>query len=96
MTINQEPTESLSTIDSYTDYGLIRGQGQDNVWLYARIPWTESLLDGATNMQRIQAASTLRRFFDGLARLITPSMNEYRHLAQNQYRQFHLLTTNMP
>lgn len=95
-TINQEPTESLSTIDSYTNYGLIRGQGQDNVWLYARIPWTESLLDGATNTQRIQAASTLRRFFDGLARLITPSMNEYRHLAQNQYRQFHLLTTNMP
>ena len=36
------------------------------VWLYARIPWSTALLDGANDRKRNDAAQQLMAFFDGL------------------------------
>ena len=88
---------SLTTIAAESEHGLLRGIGRgDNVWLYARIPWAGSLLDGASDQERETANNRLLHFFDQCAHLVTTAGLQYRNLLQNQYREFHILTTNMP
>lgn len=63
---------SLTTIAAESEHGLLRGIGRgDNVWLYARIPWAGSLLDGASDQERETANNRLLHFFDQCAHLVT-------------------------
>ena len=86
-----------SFISPDSKYGLLRSAAPDHsVWLYARIPWTSPLLDGANNGKRMEVTQQTVNFFDGLAGMVTPAGMKYRYLNQGQYREFHILTGAMP
>lgn len=86
-----------SFISPASEYGLLRSATPDRtVWLYARIPWSTALLDGANDRKRNDAAQQLMAFFDGLANQVTVAGMRYRYMLQSEYREFHLLTGSMP
>lgn len=80
-----------------SEHGLLRSSsGTGDVWLYARIPWSAALMEGASDGQRVTVAEQLMSFFDGLAGMVTVAGMKYRYLFEGQYREFHILTTAMP
>lgn len=86
-----------SFISPASKYGLLRAATPDRtVWLYARIPWSSALLDGANDQKRNEASQQFIAFFDGLAAQVTVSGMRYRYMLQSEYREFHLLTGSMP
>ncbi|MBT1162768.1 hypothetical protein [Bifidobacterium sp. SO1] len=92
---NDEHPESF--ISPASEYGLLRAATPDRtVWLYARIPWSAALLDGANDKKREEAANQFASFFDGLAGQVSVAGMRYRYLLQSEYREFHLLTGSMP
>lgn len=86
-----------SFISPHREYGLLRAATPDRtVWLYARIPWSSALLDGAGDSKRKEAEQNFMAFFDGLADEVSVSGMRYRSMLQGDYREFHLLTGSMP
>lgn len=86
-----------SFIAPYSQNGLLRSaQSDGSVWLYARIPWSYPLTDGASDKQRQAESDSLEAFFDGLASQVQAGALKYRSLASSQYREFHLFTCAMP
>lgn len=86
-----------SFISPASEYGLLRAATRDRtVWLYARIPWSAALLDGANDRKREETASQLLRFFNGLAAQVPLSGMRYRAMLRGEYREFHILTGSMP
>ena len=91
------PEQVESFISPATFNGMLRAVTPDkSVWLYAAIPWSTALTDGATDTRRINAATQLMSFFDGLASQVSAAGLKYRSLLRGQYRQFHLLTGAVP
>lgn len=79
-----------------SDNGLLRAATRDaTVWLYARIPWSTALLDGANDQKRTEVASSMLQFFNGLANMVPQSAIQYRTLLKDEYREFHILTGSM-
>lgn len=66
------------------------------MWLYARIPWSAALLDGANDSKREETANQFMTFFDGLASQVTVTGMRYRYMLRSEYREFHLLAGSMP
>ena len=86
-----------SFISPGSEYGLLRAATPDRtVWLYAKIPWTSALLDGAGDSKRKEAEQSFMAFFDGLAGEVSVAGMRYRDLLKSEYREFHLLTGSMP
>nr|WP_244296524.1 ATP-binding protein [Bifidobacterium breve] len=86
-----------SFISPASEYGLLRSATPDRtVWLYARIPWSTALLDGANDQKRMDTAQQLMAFFDGLANQVTVAGMRYRYMLQSEYREFHILAGSMP
>ena len=86
-----------SFISPASECGLLRAATPDRtVWLYARIPWSTALLDGASDQKRIDANDQLMAFFDGLAGQVTVAGMRYRYMLKADYREFHLLSGSMP
>lgn len=86
-----------SFISPHTEYGLLRSTDpMRTVWLWAEIPMELPLLDGASDMQRVNAAHQFGVFFEGLASQVTVSGMRYRSLLKSQYRRFHLLACSFP
>lgn len=76
-------------------YGMLRSATPEGaVWLYAQIPQTEGLLDGADNRHRIDTKQQLQTFFEGLASLVPKAATKRRYLLRRYYREFHLLTSS--
>lgn len=91
------PEQVESFISPATYNGMIRSSGRDRrVWLYAVIPWSPALTDGATDQRRVNVAQQLMRFFDGLASQVSAAGMKYRSLLKGSYREFHLLTGAVP
>ena len=90
-----QQTESFISPD--TRYGLLRAVTPDRtVWLYAKVPPSAALTDGANNAKRANVCSQLMAFFDGLAGQVTVSGMKYRYMLKSQYRAFHLLAGAIP
>lgn len=86
-----------SFISPGSRYGLLRSATPDRtVWLYAKIPWTSALLDGAGDSKRREAEQSFMSFFDGLAGEVSVAGMRYRDMLKGEYREFHLLTGSMP
>lgn len=86
-----------SFISPASEYGLLRAATPDRtVWLYARIPWSAALLDGANDRKREDTANQFMTFFDGLASQVTVAGMRYRYMLRSEYREFHLLAGSMP
>lgn len=86
-----------SFISPYSEHGLLRSANPDRtVWLYADMPGGGPLLDGDTDMKRLQASSQLAALFDGLAGMVPVTAARYRWLLKSQYREFHILAAAPP
>lgn len=95
LAISPEQVESF--ISPATFNGMIRSCARDRrVWLYAAIPWSPALTDGATDQRRVDVAGQLMQFFDGLASQVSVAGIKYRNLLKGSYREFHLLTGSVP
>ncbi|PWG62664.1 LAGLIDADG family homing endonuclease [Bifidobacterium callitrichidarum] len=94
---NESTQQTESFISPDTRYGLLRAVTPDRtVWLYAKIPPSAALTDGANNNKRSQVCAQLMAFFDGLAGQVTVSGMKYRYMLKSQYRAFHLLSGAIP
>lgn len=90
-------TQPESYISPSSEYGLLRSAAADrSVWLYARIPPTAPLLDGANDQKRQQNTNQIMAFFDGLAQLVGTGAMKYRDMLRGSYREFQILGTAMP
>ena len=86
-----------SFISPYSEYGLLRSMDPSRtVWLWARIPPSAPLLDGASDTDRSKEAQQFGAFFDGLASQVSIAGMKYRSLLKSQYRAFHLFTCAFP
>lgn len=86
-----------SFISPASEYGLLRAATPDRtVWLWANIPWSAALIDGANDSKRREVADQIMAFFDGLAAQVTVAGMRYRSLLKSEYREFHLLAGSMP
>ena len=80
-----------SFISPASEYGLLRAATPDRtVWLWANIPWSAALIDGANDSKRREVADQIMAFFDGLAAQVTVAGMRYRSLLKSEYREFHL------
>lgn len=94
---NNDLQQTESFISPDTRYGLLRAVTPDrSVWLYAKVPPSAALTDGANDAKRINSSSQLMAFFDGLAGQVTVSGMKYRYMLKGQYRAFHILTGAVP
>lgn len=87
---------SESYIASASKYGLLRSTADRTVWLWATIPWTVPLTDGANDSKRSESAQQFENFFDGLAGMVSVGAVKQRDLNQSQYREWHILSGAMP
>ena len=84
-------------IDPLSEYGLLRSSSADKtVWLWAKIPWSAPLLDGASDKDRRNANDELASLFDSLSKEVSISGMRYRNLLKDQYRSFHILAGSTP
>lgn len=84
-------------IDPLSEYGMLRSASADKtVWLWASIPWSAPLLDGASDRDRRNANDELASLFDNLAKEVSISGMRYRNLLKDQYRTFHILAGSTP
>ena len=96
MSDESEQYRPESFLSPASEYGLVRAATPDRTcWLYAKVPWTAALLDGADDKERTSAAQQLLAFFDGLASQVPVAALRYRDLLKPEYREFHLLTGSM-
>lgn len=97
MSDNQQKLNPINFIDPIHQYGLLRATTPDrSVYLVGKLVGGMPLLDGASDMQRSQAASTMMNFFDGLASLVPLGAMKYRNMYKSDYRRFKILGTGMP
>lgn len=89
--------QSESFISPLSEHGMLRSSDVNGgIWLYALIPHTQSLSTTATDSERVMASDNLLGLFEGLAGMVPASVAKFRDFLRSQYREFHVLTTNVP
>lgn len=85
-----------SYIASASKYGMLRSTADRSVWLWAAIPWTVPLTDGANDYKRGESARQFQNFFDGLAGMVSVGAVKHRDINEGSYREWHILSGAMP